>query len=311
MIKSRIDTRLMGSNFELIVVEKDQHTAALRLHEGIEEIRRIEGLLTEFNAASQTSRLNQHAGSNAVTVDPEVYQLIQRSIRLSALTQGAFDISSGTLKTLYNFKERGHHLPHPASVSAALKRVGYRKIRLLPDNAVTLSEPGMRIGFGAIGKGYAADKVKALWKAAGVTAGVINASGDLTAWGRQPDGAPWKIGIADPRNPSTTLLWLSVENSSVATSGNYEQYVQINGIRYSHNIDPRTGAPVRDVKSVTVISPSAELSDALATAVTVMGKVAGLDLVDQIPGTHAILIDDRDRIFTSQKIKTHAITGLG
>jgi FAD:protein FMN transferase len=113
------------------------------------------------------------------------------------------------------------------------------------------------------------------------------------------------VGIADPTNPSAFLMWLPIENASVATSGNYEQYVEIDGIRYSHNIDPRTGRPVRGVQSVTVISPSAELSDALATGVTVMGKEAGLDLINQLPGTHAILVDDENRVFTSQKINLH------
>jgi len=139
-----------------------------------------------------------------------------------------------------------------------------------------------------------------------VRSGVINASGDLTAWGAQPDGSPWKIGIADPRDPSLSRLWFPVENASVATSGNYEQYVEIDNIRYSHNIDPRSGLPVKGIKSVTIVSPSAELCDALATAVTVMGRQAGLHLIDQIPDTFGIMIDEKDRIFTSKKIISHA-----
>jgi FAD:protein FMN transferase len=306
MVKDRIDIRLMGSEFELIVVEKDQETAGIRLNAAIEEIRRIENLLTEFSDSSETARLNKNAGINAVQVEAEVYQLIQRAVRISTLTQGAFDISSGVLKALYNFKQRGREIPSPEKISQALKCVGYRYIRLLPGHHIFLAKPGMHIGFGAIGKGYAADKVKSLWKASGVGAGVINASGDLTAWGRQPDGSPWRVGIADPRDPAVFLLWLPVENASVATSGNYEQYVEIAGVRYSHNIDPRTGSPVRDIKSVTIISASAELSDALATAVTVMGKDAGLHLINQLPDTHCILIDDKDRVFTSDKILAHA-----
>lgn len=306
MIKRRINTRLMGSEFELIVVQKDDETAGQRLEDGIAEIRRIESLLTEFSETSATALCNTNAGIAPVEVSTEVYQLIQRALRLSALTQGAFDISAGALRSLYRFKERGKTLPAPDQVASTLSAVGYRHIRMLAGNKIFLSRPGMHIGFGAIGKGYAADKVRTLWKAAGVESGVINASGDLTAWGRQPDGHPWRIGIADPRDPSAILLWLPIDNASVATSGNYEQYVEINGIRYSHNIDPRTGSPVRGVKSVTIISPSAELSDALATAVTVMGKDAGLHLVDQIPDTHGILIDDNDTVYTSKKIVLHA-----
>lgn len=305
MEKHQIQIRLMGSDFELIVVGADSKSAALRLQEGVQEIQRIEYLLTEFSDFSQTAQLNNSAGDHPVRVDAEVYQLVQRCLHLSGITQGAFDISAGVLKSLYNFKERKATLPGTAALGDALKLVGYGKIGVLPENKLFLTKKGMRIGFGAIGKGYAADKVRALWKSRGVEAGVINASGDLTAWGRQPDGSPWKIGIADPRDPMNILFWLAATDCSIATSGNYEQFFDINGIRYSHNIDPRTGFPVRDIKSVTIVSPSAELSDALATAVTVMGKEVGLHFIDQLPEVHGIIIDDKDRIYKSKNIQIH------
>jgi thiamine biosynthesis lipoprotein len=305
MIRRQVHTRLMGSSFELIVAEEDEAVADLRLEEGIAEIRRIEGLLTEFSTDSQTALLNNHAGQRPVKVDPEVYQLIRRCIHLSHVTQGAFDISAGALKALYNFKERQARLPDAALLSATLAAVGHRYIQLDGDT-VFLSRKGMRISFGAIGKGYAADKVRALWKSQGVKAGVINASGDLTAWGLQPDGNPWRVGIADPRDPARILLWLPVDDAAVATSGDYEQYFEIGGVRYSHNIDPRSGVPVKGIKSVTIVSPSAELSDALATGVTVMGPSAGLHLIDQLPEVHGIIIDDKDRLLASKNIATHA-----
>jgi thiamine biosynthesis lipoprotein len=295
----------MGSSFELIVVEEDETIALRRLEEGTAEIRRIEALLTEFSPDSYTALLNRHAGEHPVRADPEVYQLIQRCLHLSAITQGAFDISAGALKALYNFKEHQARVPDAALLSRTLAAVGHRYIQLAGD-AVFLSKKGMRIGFGAIGKGYAADKVRSLWKSQGVKAGVINASGDLTAWGLQPDGNPWRVGIADPRDPSRILLWLPVDDAAVATSGDYEQYFEIDGVRYSHNIDPRTGVPVRGIQSVTIISPSAELSDALATAVTVMGTTAGLHLIDQLPEVHGIIIDDQHRLLSSKNIATHA-----
>ena len=294
----------MGSGFQLIVVEKDDPTAMERLREGVEEIKRIEGLITEFSDHSKTALVNKNAGVHPVPVEEEVYQLIQRCLHLSAITQGAFDISAVALRSLYNFKERQARLPDPAILSATLPLVGYRSIRA-SEGRVFLSKKGMRIGFGAIGKGYAADRLRAQWKASGVPAGVINASGDLSAWGLQPDGSPWKVGIADPHDPSRILLWLPVADAAVATSGNYEQFFEIDGVRYSHNIDPRTGIPVREIKSATIISPSAELSDALATAVTVMGVEAGLHLIQQLPDTHGIIIDNKDRVFTSKNIESH------
>jgi len=305
MIKSRILTKLMGCDFELIVVAPNKKAAASLLWEGVAEITRIERLLTTFSPDSQTSLINRHAAKEPIPVDTELYGLIQRSLHLSAITQGAFDISAGALSRLFRFKERVPRLPEKDQLTAALGCTGYRHIRLLPGNRIRLALPGMRISFNAIGKGYAADRVRSLWQAKGVTSGVINASGDLTAWGQQPDGRPWKIGIADPDNPAKPLFCLGVAQTSVATSGNYEQYFEIDGTRYSHNIDPRSGMPVSHTKSVTIISPSAELSDALATAVTVMGHGSGLHLIDQLPETHAIVIDASHRVFTSKNIKLH------
>jgi thiamine biosynthesis lipoprotein len=298
MKDSRLHIRLMGSDFELIATD----AAPQRLQEGVAEIKRIEALLTEFNDTSVTAQLNAHAGISSITVPAEVYQLIQRCLQLSAITQGAFDISAGALKRLFNFKQDHFQWPEKAALQQALSQTGYQRITLLDNNQVFLQQKGMQIGFGAIGKGYAADKVKALWIAAGADSGVINASGDLSAWGTKT----WKIGIAHPDDPDKMLLWLPVQNAAVATSGNYQQYVERDGIRYSHNIDPRTGNPVPYIKSVTVISPSAELSDALATAVTVMGVSVGLDFINQLPDVHCIIIDDRNKVFQSENIQIHA-----
>ncbi|SFE80898.1 thiamine biosynthesis lipoprotein [Chitinophaga sp. CF118] len=302
MQDSRLHIRLMGSDFELITTD----AAPQRLLDGVVEIKRIEALLTEFNDTSVTAQLNANAGMQPVTVPSEVYQLVQRCLHLSAITQGAFDISAGALKRLFNFKQPDLQWPEASALKQALQQTGYRYITLANNNQIFLQKKGMHIGFGAIGKGYAADKVKALWIAAGATSGVINASGDLTAWGTQADGSPWKIGIAHPDDPTKMLLWLPIQNASVATSGNYEQYIEKDGIRYSHNIDPRTGKPVPYIKSVTVISPSAELSDALATAVTVMGPSVGLDLVNQLPDVHCIIIDSKNKVFQSENIHIHA-----
>lgn len=306
--KYKISKRLMGSDFELIACGDDPEASQQYLQSGVAEIQRLEQLLTEFDESSQTSLINRNAGITPVSVDPEVYQLIQRCIRLSELSQGAFDITAGALKSLYHFKTGSQQLPDKHSLKEQLRLTGYRNIELQGSNQVFLRKKGMKIGFGAIGKGYAADRVKALWQAAGLTSGVINASGDLTAWGKQPDGEPWKIGIADPDQQDKVLLWIPVEQASVATSGNYIQYFEANGIRYSHNIDPRSGLPAQFIKSVTIVSPGAELSDALATAVTIMGIEAGLHFLDQLPGVHGIVIDGHNRVFTSEKIKTHAST---
>ena len=146
----------------------------------------------------------------------------------------------------------------------------------------------MKISFGAIGKGYAADRAKELLVSKQVVAGIINASGDLTTWGTKASGEKWLIGIANPLSKEKIFSWLPIVESSVATSGNYEKFVILDGKKYSHIIDPRTGYPSRGINSVTIFNKSAELCDALATAVFIMGKYAGLFKINQLPLTEVI-----------------------
>ncbi|ACU59093.1 FAD:protein FMN transferase [Chitinophaga pinensis] len=306
MQSSKLHTRLMGSDFELIATGATEAIANRRLEQGVAEIKRIESLLTVFSDTSVTAQLNAQAGGTPLSVPAEVYQLLLRCNKISTITQGAFDITASVLKKLFNFKYDHFTWPDDNAITQAMACTGFQHIALLDHYCVQLKRAGMHIDFGAIGKGYAADRVKALWIADGATSGVVNASGDLTAWGTQPDGGPWKVGIAHPDDPQQISLWLPVNNASVATSGNYEQYVERNGIRYSHNIDPRKGWPVPYIKSVTVVSPSAELSDALATAITVMGPEVGLNLVNQLPEVYCIIIDGQNKIVQSDNIQIHA-----
>lgn len=298
----RRQIRLMGSAFEFVIVAAPDAGESL-LDDSIAEVKRLETLLTEFSETSQTALINRMAGQQPVAVDDEVFSLLQRCDHISKLTQGAFDITASGLKKLYNFKGGDVRLPSKRQLQEALSRCGYEKVQLLQPGEVYLLQPGMHVGFGAIGKGYAADRVKKLLVNKGVTSGVINASGDLTAWGVRPDGTDWRVGVADPNQPERAMLYVPVKNASVATSGDYEQYFDWQGQRYSHTINPKTGLPVTGVKSVTVVSPSAELSDALATAVFIMGASVGLHFIEQLPDTHALVIDDRNTVHYSSHLK--------
>ena len=160
----------------------------------------------------------------------------------------------------------------------------------------------MRIGFGGIGKGYAAEMAKLLMQLNGVESGIVNAAGDLTAWGLQENGAPWTIGIANPSLHNSIFSSINITNAAVATSGNYEKYVIIKGKRYSHTIDPKTGFPVSGIKSVTIITPNAEVADALTTPVMVMGRKVGLNLINQMKHIACVIIDDNDKIYNSNNI---------
>lgn len=294
----------MGNQFEISVVADDEAWAFERIEEAIHEIRRIEKLLTTYDEQSETNRINQAAGLGPVQVSLETVQLIQRAIRISDLTQGAFDLTYGSVdKRLWNFDETMTALPDTKTAKRMVRLINYRNIIVDPQaQTVFLKEKGMRIGFGGIGKGYAAEMAKKVLKAAGVKSGIVNASGDLTVWGVQPNGEAWTIGIVDPNFSNKIFSYLTVTDMAVATSGNYEKFIMVNGVKYSHTINPKTGLPVRGIKSVTIITPNAEIADAMATPVTIMGISAGLDLINQVKNMEAILIDDNDVIYTSKNI---------
>ena len=297
--------KLMGNRFEITVVAADEQFANNKIDLAIGEIKRIESLLSTYNDDSQTNQINNQAGINAVKVDKEVFELIERSIKISAITDGAFDISYGSIdKKLWNFDKTMTALPDEDTAKRSVQKIDYRNITLDKEKGtVFLKEKGMRIGFGGIGKGYAAEMAKKLLKKEGVTSGIVNAAGDLTTWGYQANNKPWTIGIANPNCVNLPFSYMNVTDMAVATSGNYEKYVMINGTKYSHTINPKTGLPVTGIKSVTIISPNAEIADAMATPVTVMGIKDGLNLIDQIHHLGCIIIDDNNKIFTSKNIR--------
>ncbi len=294
----------MGNRFEFTVVASDAEWAQKRIDEAISEIRRIEDLLSTYKDDSETNLVNNNAGILPVKVCNELFTLIERSIRISSITQGSFDISYGSIdKRLWNFDQTMTSLPGRSTAKKMVRLINYRNIILDPvEQTVFLKQKGMRIGFGGIGKGYAAEMAKAIMKKNGVSSGIVNASGDLAAWGNQPDGKPWTIGIVHPDLASQPFSYMNVSDGAVATSGNYEKFVIIDGEKYSHTIDPKTGLPVKGIKSVTIISPNAEICDALATPVTIMGIKNGLDLINQLKNVECVIIDDNNNLYKSNNI---------
>jgi len=298
------EMKLMGNQFEITVVASDAEWAYGRIDEAVAEISRIEDLLSTYKEDSETNLINRNAGVQPVKVCEEVYNLIERSIRISSITQGSFDISYGSIdKQLWNFDNTMTSLPSSSIAKKMVRLINYKNILLDPaDKTVYLKEKGMRIGFGGIGKGYAAEMAKAVMIKNGVTSGIVNASGDLAAWGQQPDGKPWTIGIVHPDSVGQPFSYMNVTDGAVATSGNYEKFVIIGGKKYSHTIDPKTGLPVTGIKSVTIISPNAEICDALATPVTILGIKNGIDLINQLKDVECIIIDDNNKLYTSKNI---------
>ncbi|MDR5592046.1 FAD:protein FMN transferase [Christiangramia sp. SM2212] len=296
--------KLMGSRFEVTVVAKDSLDANRSIDLAIQEITRIEKLISSWDPDSQTSEINNHAGLRPVNVDKELFDLIERCLKISEVTDGAFDISYASMDRIWKFDGSMKNMPSEDEIKNSVEKVGYKNIQLDKENStVFLKKAGMKIGFGGIGKGYAADKAKSLLISKGVTAGIINASGDMNTWGKQPNGQEWKVAITNPYNKDKAFAVLPINDSAVVTSGDYEKFVTFNNVRYAHIIDPRTGYPSTGIISVTVFAPKAELADALATSVFVMGIEAGVNRIEQLPGIECIIIDVNGKVHTTGNIK--------
>ncbi|MGB5317129.1 MAG: FAD:protein FMN transferase [Robiginitalea sp.] len=295
--------KLMGSRFEITVVAQNKTQADYHIDQAVAEISRIEKLISSWDPASETSEVNRQAGIQPIKVSAELFELISRCIELSKLTDGAFDISYASMDRLWKFDGSMKELPSAQEIKASVARVGYQKILVDEvSQTIFLRENGMKIGFGAIGKGYAADMAKDLLLREGVVAGIINAAGDMSSWGTQPGGKPWQVAITNPMDKTKSFGLLPMGEGAVVTSGDYEKFVRFNGKRYSHIMDPRTGYPATGIISATVFAPKAELADALSTALFVMGIETGLDRINQLEGIECIIVDDSGKLFTSQRI---------
>ncbi len=296
--------KLMGSRFDISVVALTEEKGNEYIDMAISEIKRIENLISSWDTNSETSQINRNAGINPVKVSKELMDLIKRSIQISKITDGAFDITFASMDKIWKFDGSMTELPSKTAIKNSVSKVGYQNIVLDEVcQTVFLKLKGMKIGFGAIGKGYAADKTKILLQSKGVKGGLINASGDLNSWGKQPDDKPWKVGITNPLNKNRIFSWFDIDNQAVVTSGNYEKFVTFDGKRYTHIIDPRTGYPATGIVSATVFASKAELADALATSIFVMGRSTGIDMINQLKGVECIVIDDKGKIHTSKNIQ--------
>jgi thiamine biosynthesis lipoprotein len=298
----------MGSDFEITIIEKNESRANYLLDLAIKEISRIEKLISSWDKSSQTSKINLNAGIKPIKVDKELFDLISRSLKVSQLSQGAFDISYASLDKVWYFNKEMLKIPSEEEIKKSVSNVGFGNIILNQKNqTVFLKKKGMKIGFGAIGKGYAADMAQLILVKNNVKSGIINASGDLTAWGGKPSGEDWMVAIVNPLNKDKIFSWLPIKNKAVVTSGNYEKFINFNGKLYSHIIDPRTGYPSEGILSVTIFAEKAELADALATSIYVLGEEIGMNLINQLKGIDCIIINDKNKIIKSKNIEIEKI----
>ncbi|MDP5199774.1 FAD:protein FMN transferase [Flavobacterium sp. DG2-3] len=294
-------TLLMGGRFDISIVDKDSLSAEQNIDIVIGEITRIENLISDWKSDSQVSEVNQNAGIKPIKVDKEVFELTQRAIKFSEITNGGFDISFAALDRIWKFDGSMTEMPSAEAIKKSVEKVGYKNI-ILDSTASTifLKLKGMKIGFGALGEGYATDKCRAMMIAKGVQAGIINGSGDMSTWGKQPNGKDWKIGITNPFKPEKILAAVPLKEGAVTTSGSYEKFVVFNGKRYSHIINPATGYPATGLCSVTVFGPNAETANGLSTSMMVLGQKEGLLLLQKFPDYSCVMITDKGKVIKSK-----------
>ena len=294
---------MLGSPFEMTVVAKDTVQGNVYIDLAVAEVKRIENLISDWIPSTQISQVNTNAGIKPVKVDEEVFDLVDRAIKISKITKGAFDISYASMDKIWKFDGSMKEMPTPEAVKKSVEKIGYQNIILDPKTkTIFLKNQGMKLGLGGIGQGFIADKIKVLLESKGCTSGIVNVSGDINTWGRQIDGKPWTVGIINPMNKNKVFATFPLEDNAVETSGSYEKYVVFNGIRYSHIIDPRTGYPAQGIVSVSVFAKKTEIADGLATGIFVLGVEVGLDLVNQLKGIECIIIDDKGKMHSSKGI---------
>lgn len=312
----------MGTLFRVVIALRGdakseagrQHLAESRrraveaVRAAFSEVVRLEALLSSYQADSLISKINAAAVKNPtrdVKVPQEVFNLILRSIKLSKRMEGAFDITFASVAKLYGPARKGKpaRVPSALELRRALTLVGSQHIKLDYDKvSVRLGRPGMRIGLGAIAKGYAVDSVAAVLRSMGHRAFIVDGGGDLYVSGRHPD-RKWRVGIKDPRMPSVYFATLPVQSQAVVTSGNYERFFVKDGTRYHHILDPRTGKPTQGLASVTVVAPKATLADALATGIFVLGPQKGLALLMRFDKVEALLVTTGGKVVMTPGLK--------
>lgn len=298
----------MGTLFTITLYAPEEDEARQASEAVFAKIAALERIMTDYDPESELMRLCQQPVGQAVRVSDELFEVLQKGQRLAELTEGAFDVTVGPVVRLWRRARRTETLPSPELLAKARAAVGYRKLRLDPvAQTVTLTVPNMQLDLGGIAKGYAADKALEVLKKHGLPRALVAASGDIAIGDSPPGQRGWRIGVGALEGGSAGLAKnLRLRNAAVSTSGDTEQFVEIEGVRYSHIVDPRTGLGLTERLQVTVIARHAGDTDSFATAVSILGAKRGLTLVESQPGMAALILlkdGDRTEMFESRRFK--------
>ncbi|MBI3281566.1 MAG: FAD:protein FMN transferase [Acidobacteria bacterium] len=284
----------MGSTFSVVLYGQDRFRMQSAAEQAFEEVRRLDGLLSNYRPRSEWNQVNRYAAERPVQVSQELFSLLQACMQYSRLSEGAFDITVGPLMKVWGFYKGSGRFPHRAEVKGALARVGYEKLILDPQTrSVRFRRPGMEIDPGGIGKGYAVDRIVEVLKENGVASALVTAGGSsIYGLGHPPEEVRgWRIGIKHPRKPATTIENVFLKNQSMSTSGSYEKFFRAHGRTYSHIMDPRTGYPAMGMLSVSVVAPRTLDSEAWTKPYFINGLTWAAR--HKIPGLRVFVCEDR------------------
>jgi len=286
----------MGTRVEIQLWSNDAEEAADLLAKGMAEFDRIEELMSTYIADSEMSQINRLAAVEPQLVTPELFALLEKAQEISALTEGAFDISFDSVGRFYDFRQRQR--PDAMQISENLDRIDYRHVVLDPEMLpVAFKTEGVRINRGGIAKGHAVEKVVELLAAAGVEHALATAGGDTRILGQRYD-KPWVVGIRDPNDENAIFTRMALVDEAISTSGDYERFFLEDGVRYHHILSPDDGRPVSGVRSVSVIGPSATVTDGLSTSLFVLGPEKGMELIGRLPDYEALIITDSEFFYS-------------
>jgi thiamine biosynthesis lipoprotein len=295
----------MGSELHLTAWSTDEAAARLAFEAVFAEFERLEALMSTWRPASDVVRINTAAGVEAVSVAPEVRDVLRQARQISEWTDGTFDVTFGALTDVWKFDhDQDNSIPSAEAIRARLPLIDYRQVEI-DDRAGTvfLRRKGMKIHLGGIGKGYAVDRAVTILRRAGLRDFMIQAGGDLYVGG-QKDGRPWRLGINDPRGrEGDSFATVDLSDSTFSTSGDYARFFMKDGVRYHHILDPSAGQPARLCRSVTIVSESPVLADAIAKGVFILGPEKGMALVERIPKLEAVIVTAKNQVLVSAGLK--------
>jgi len=307
--KIDVQDEAMGTSLHFVAYTTpslDETKTRAAIASAIEEMRRLERVLSEWRADSEISRVNTRAGE-WVAIGPDSLRVIERGLWAGRLSNGSFDITFQALSKVWKFGTAQEEHPQPptrAQVEALRQRVDYRKVELDEAGQRVRIGKNQELGLGGIAKGYIVDQAAKVLRSSGVQAFLVQAGGDLYGAGRKPDGSPWVSGVQDPRGEQGKFFAvLELTDHAFSTAGDYARAYVVGGKRYHHIIDPKTGYPATACRSVTVWAPDATTADGVDDAVFILGPERGLELVESLDGVGAVVVDAKNRVLISERVK--------